>query len=175
LLWTRGYVDDLATGVLSALDTRVADGLAVNLGERQTMPVGWSLQQILIAAGSDATLVRVSDLPLPGDLAITAALAQHLLVSVARAQALLDWAPGDPATRIAESVHWHRASSQRIFMVRAGHRHRRCRPRERASLTPRPAEDPLAGPVRGASATCRRSASSADSRYRRKGPEIRTL
>jgi nucleoside-diphosphate-sugar epimerase len=107
LLWTRGYVDDLATGVLSALDTRVADGLAVNLGERQTMPVGWSLQQILIAAGSDATLVRVSDLPLPGDLAITAALAQHLLVSVARAQALLDWAPGDPATRIAESVHWH--------------------------------------------------------------------
>jgi nucleoside-diphosphate-sugar epimerase len=87
--------------------TRVADGLAVNLGEPQTMPVGWWLQQILIAAGSDATLVRVSDLALPGDLAITAALAQHLLVSVARAQALLDWAPGDPATRTAESVHWH--------------------------------------------------------------------
>jgi hypothetical protein len=26
-LWARGYVDDLATGVLAALDTRVADGL----------------------------------------------------------------------------------------------------------------------------------------------------
>jgi hypothetical protein len=51
--------------------------------------------------------VHVSDLALPGDLAITTAPAQHLLVSVARAQALLDWAPGDPATRIAESVHWH--------------------------------------------------------------------
>jgi len=62
LLWTRGYVDDLATGVLCALDTRVADGLAVNLGEAQTMPVGWWLKQILIAAGSDAALVRVSDL-----------------------------------------------------------------------------------------------------------------
>lgn len=40
LLRTRGYVDDLATGVLSALGTRAADGLAVNLGEPQTMPSG---------------------------------------------------------------------------------------------------------------------------------------
>jgi len=44
LLWTRGYVDDIATGVLSALDTRAADGLAVNLGEPQTMPIRWWLE-----------------------------------------------------------------------------------------------------------------------------------
>lgn len=33
LLWTRAHVDDIATGVLAALATRAADGLAVNLGE----------------------------------------------------------------------------------------------------------------------------------------------
>lgn len=107
LLWTRGYVDDLATGVLAALDTDAAQGLAVNLGEPQTMPVRWWLTQILLAAGSEAELVQVADHDLPDDLAITAAPAQHLLVSVVRAEELLGWAPGDPATRIAESVHWH--------------------------------------------------------------------
>lgn len=107
LLWTRGHVDDLATGVLAALDTRAADGLAVNLGEPQTMPIRWWLEEILRAAGSDAELVRVPDEALPPDLAITAAPAQHLLVSVARAEALLGWAPADPAVRIVESVRWH--------------------------------------------------------------------
>jgi len=89
LLWTRGHVDDLATGVLAALDHRGADGLPVNLGEPQTLPVRVWLQQILDAAGSGAKLVRVPDSALPADLALTAAPAQHLLVSVVRAQGLL--------------------------------------------------------------------------------------
>ncbi|MGH3566074.1 MAG: NAD-dependent epimerase/dehydratase family protein [Pseudonocardia sp.] len=72
LLWTRGHVDDLATGVLAALDTRAADGLPVNLGEPQTMPIRWWFEQILAAAGSDAELVRVPEQALPPDLAITA-------------------------------------------------------------------------------------------------------
>jgi nucleoside-diphosphate-sugar epimerase len=107
LLWTRGHADDLATGVLAALDARAADGLAINLGEPQSMPIRWWLEQIVSAAGSDAALVRVPERLLPPDLTITAAPAQHLLVSVARAQVLLDWAPGEPATRIAQSVRWH--------------------------------------------------------------------
>ncbi len=37
------------------------------------------------------------------------AATQHLLVSVARAQTLLGWTPGDPTTRVAESVRWHLA------------------------------------------------------------------
>lgn len=109
LLWTRAHVEDIATGVLAALDTRAADGLAVNLGEPQTRPIRWWFEQILGAAGSDAELVRVDDARLPPDLAITAAPAQHLLASVARAQALLQWAPEDPVTRIADSVRWHLA------------------------------------------------------------------
>lgn len=107
LLWTRGYVDDLATGVLAALDNRAADGLPVNLGETQTVPIRTWLEQILDAAGSTAELVTVPDSVLPPDLALTGAPAQHLLISVARAQDLLGWAPADPVQRVGESVRWH--------------------------------------------------------------------
>ncbi len=107
LLWTRGHVDDLATGVLAALDTRAADGMTINLGETDTWPLSTWFAQILEAADADAELVRVPDTALPADLALSAAPAQHLLVSVARAQALFNWAPGTPAERVAESVRWH--------------------------------------------------------------------
>lgn len=107
LLWTRGYVDDLATGVLAAVDNRTADGLAVNLGETQTVTIRSWVSQVLQAAGGGAEMVTVPDATLPPDLAITAAPAQHLLVSVARAQKLLGWSPGDPAPRVQESVRWH--------------------------------------------------------------------
>jgi nucleoside-diphosphate-sugar epimerase len=107
LLLSRSHVDDLATGVLAALDTRAADGLAVNLGEPRTLPLrGW-LEQILAAADSDAELVRVPEETLPVDLALTAAPAQHLLVSVTRAEQLLGWAPADPTGAVIESVRWH--------------------------------------------------------------------
>lgn len=109
LLWTRGYVDDLATGVLAALDHRAADGLPVNLGETQTVPVRTWLRQILDAAGSAAELVTVPETALPPDLTLTGAPAQHLLISVARAQDLLGWAPADPLRRVGESVRWHMA------------------------------------------------------------------
>ncbi|MBW0103121.1 NAD-dependent epimerase/dehydratase family protein [Pseudonocardia sp. KRD291] len=109
LLWTRAHVDDLAVGVLAALDTRRADGLAVNLGEPRTLPMRSWFEQILAAACSDAELVRVPDDALPPDLALTAAPAQHLLFSVRRAEELLGWAPADPSSRVVESVRWHLA------------------------------------------------------------------
>lgn len=107
LLWTRGHVDDLATGVIAALDHEAADGLAVNLGEPQTLPIRAWLQQILDAAESSAELVTVPDTVLPADLVLTAAPAQHLLVSVTHAQELFGWAPADSLERVTESVHWH--------------------------------------------------------------------
>ncbi|TDE32908.1 hypothetical protein E1295_38845 [Nonomuraea mesophila] len=109
LLWTKGYVDDLATGVLSALDHRAADGLAVNLGETSTVTMGAWFEQILEAAGSRARLERVPDDRIPPDLALSAAPAQHLVFSSARARTLLGWEPGDPAAHVAESVRWHLA------------------------------------------------------------------
>ncbi|PSL01609.1 nucleoside-diphosphate-sugar epimerase [Haloactinopolyspora alba] len=107
LLWTRCHVDDLATGVLAALDTRAADGLTFNLGESRTWPLAAWFTQIIGAAGADAELVRVPDAALPQDLALTAVQQQHLLVSVARAQEVLGWTPGEPSHRVSESVRWH--------------------------------------------------------------------
>lgn len=110
LLWTRGYVDDIATGVLTALSTRAADGLAINLGEPRTVPITEWLEQIVHAADSRLELVRVPDEALPPELALTGAPAQHVIASVHRAEHLLDWAPADPARRVAESVRWHLAN-----------------------------------------------------------------
>lgn len=107
LLWTRGHVDDIATGVLAALDTDAAAGMTINLGEPSARTIRWWLERILDAAGSDATLVRVPDDALPADLALTASPAQHLLASVDCARRLLAWSPEPAERRIAESVRWH--------------------------------------------------------------------
>ncbi len=109
LLISRAHVDDVATGVLSALDTRVADGLAINLAERTTAPVLEWLRQIIRAADADLELVQVPEHALPADLGLTAAPPQHLLTSVVRAEELLGWSPIDPALRVHESVRWHLA------------------------------------------------------------------
>jgi hypothetical protein len=58
LLWTRGFVDDLAAGVLAALDSRAADGQVLNLGETTTRTVrGW-FTEILRAPGPCSTGTR---------------------------------------------------------------------------------------------------------------------
>lgn len=107
LLWTRGHVADIADGVLAALGTREADGLAINLGERQTVPVLTWFEQIAQAADAQVDFVRVPEQTLPPDLAITRAPSQHLLASVTRAEQLLGWAPPDSQQRVRESVRWH--------------------------------------------------------------------
>lgn len=110
LLWTRAHVDDIANGVLAALDTRSADGVPVNLGEPQTVTIGEWLGQIVRAAGADLEFIKVPDHALPAELALTAAPAQHLLASVHRAEDLLGWSPGDVEQRVTESVRWHLAN-----------------------------------------------------------------
>jgi hypothetical protein len=80
-----------------------------NLGEILTWPMSSWFDQIVNATGANVELVRAPDHALPPDLALTAAPAQHLLVSTARAQAALAWAPGEPADRVAQSVRWHLA------------------------------------------------------------------
>jgi nucleoside-diphosphate-sugar epimerase len=109
LLWSRAHVADVASAVLAALDVRAADGLAVNIGERTTPTLRAWVGQILAAAGAEMELVRVPDDALPPDLALLGAPAQHMLADIRRAQELLGWTPGDPATRVAESVAWHLA------------------------------------------------------------------
>lgn len=107
LLWSRAHVDDVSAAVLAALDIRAADGQALNLGERTTPTMRAWVDQILHAAHADLDLVRVPDQHLPPDLAVLSASAQHLLADTHRAEQLLDWAPGDPDQRVAQSVRWH--------------------------------------------------------------------
>lgn len=104
-------MDDVATGVLAALGTRAADGLTLNLAEPTVVPVDGWVRQVASAAqertGRVLELVRVPDEALPADLGLTAALGQHLLASVSRAEEVLGWSPGEPTARVAESVAWH--------------------------------------------------------------------
>jgi hypothetical protein len=107
LLWSRAHVDDIASAVLAALDTRAADGQPVNLGERATPTMRAWIERIITAAGADLQLVRVPDERLPSDLALLGAPGQHPLASTQRAQDLLRWQPSDPADRVVASMHWH--------------------------------------------------------------------
>ena len=112
LLWTRAHVDDVASAVLAALDSRAADGLAVNIGEDRTFPIKAWFQQILDAAKSECVLVDVADRDVPHDLSLSKNHAQHMLASVQRARALLDWRASSPLLRVEQSVTWHLANSQ---------------------------------------------------------------
>jgi nucleoside-diphosphate-sugar epimerase len=107
LLWTRGHVDDVASAVLAAIDTRAADGKALNIGESAVYPIVAWYQQILDSADSPAELVQVPDAAVPVDFLLSKTHHQHILASVQRAMDLLQWRPGDPVRRVEESVLWH--------------------------------------------------------------------
>lgn len=108
-LWTRGYVGDIARATRLAVESEAAAGEILNLGEaRATTILAW-IEQIVAAAGSDATLVRVAPDVLPPDLGITAPVRPHLVVDSSKARALLGWAPTAPAESIRRSVRWHLA------------------------------------------------------------------
>ncbi len=109
LRWSRAHVDDVALGVLTALDVPAARGETVNLAEPTAPTMTQWLDQVLRAAGSRATLVHVPDEAVPDDLGLTCAVPQDLVVDPARARELLGWQATDPQRRVAESVRWHLA------------------------------------------------------------------
>jgi nucleoside-diphosphate-sugar epimerase len=107
-LGSRGYVADVARGVRLALETDAAQGELLNLCEERTWPIGVWARQILDAAGSAAQLVPVPESVLPEDMP-ERGLRQHLLVSSAKACALLGWRQTDPVEGVRRSVRWHLA------------------------------------------------------------------
>lgn len=110
-LWTRGYVGDVATAALAALDNPAASaGQVFNVGDLVTGTMRDYGVAILAAAGATAELVTVPDKELPADLELTASSAQHLLADSRKAVAMLGWSPGDPAKNLARSVNWHLAN-----------------------------------------------------------------
>jgi nucleoside-diphosphate-sugar epimerase len=108
-LWSKGWVRDIAVAVRLAVETGAGAGTALDIAERRTWTIEQWARQILAAASSDAELVRVPDAVLPADLALTAALSQHILVDSGRARELLGWTDTDPYEALRASVAWHLA------------------------------------------------------------------
>lgn len=109
VLFTKGYVADVATGVRLAVEHGGLEGEVFNLGEPRTMSTWRWAEQILVAARWNAQLVRVPDALLPTDLRHTGHIPQHMLVDSSKARTVLGWEETDPETALARSVGWHRA------------------------------------------------------------------
>ncbi len=111
LLLSRVHVDDVATGVLVALDRPAAHGRTLNLAEPTVVPGGVWAQQVLDTAaevsGHRVGPVQVPDHLVPDELWLTGTQAQHVVADVSAAREVLGWAPGDPGERVAGSVRWH--------------------------------------------------------------------
>jgi nucleoside-diphosphate-sugar epimerase len=106
LLASRVHAGDVGTAVVAALAR--PGGLFV-LGEHPTSTVRSWCEEIVAAAGASLELVTVPDERLPDDLGLTAAHAQHLLVSPAKAMAELGWRPTPWRDAVRLSVEWHLA------------------------------------------------------------------
>jgi nucleoside-diphosphate-sugar epimerase len=107
LLWSRGYVGDVAGAIRLALECDAAVGQVFNIAEART----WTMEQwaarVLAMAASDAELVRVPDPLVAEDLGLTRAFPQHLLVSSAKARQTLGWSDTDPDAALGRSVAWY--------------------------------------------------------------------
>jgi nucleoside-diphosphate-sugar epimerase len=106
-LGSRGYVGDLASGIRAALEAPQARGEVLNLCEWPCASMRLWVEQILDAAGWAGGLITVGDAEVAEDLELTTTIAQHLLVSPAKAERLLGWRHGPAAERVARSVRWH--------------------------------------------------------------------
>ena len=108
LLFSRGYVRDIARGIRLALELPIADDQVFNFAEGRTWSCRLLAQRILQAAGSSAELVTVADESLlPADLDVTRTVRQHLLMSSSKARSLLGWSDTDPEEALRRSVAWH--------------------------------------------------------------------
>jgi nucleoside-diphosphate-sugar epimerase len=112
LLWSKGYVGDIADAVRRTVETPAAAGQVLNLAETRTVSMAQWVRRVLEAAGADRTveLVKVPDELVPPDLLLTTAMAQHVLVDSGRARALLGWSDTDPVEAGRRSVEWHLAN-----------------------------------------------------------------
>ncbi len=113
-LWSRGFAPELARAIRLAVEHPTADGEIFNLCEAQCAPLRLWIEQIIAACGVEMELVRVPDQVLPEDLEITADIAQHWMVSAAKAADVLGWVHRDPTACVRASVEWHREHSPAV-------------------------------------------------------------
>jgi len=106
-LTCRGYVRDVARGVLLALTSPGSQGEAFNLCEDRSYSIGLWSRMILDASGSRAELVRVAEELLPEDLKPTGTMPQHIAASAHKARSVLGWTTSDPVKTLRVTVRWH--------------------------------------------------------------------
>jgi nucleoside-diphosphate-sugar epimerase len=107
LLWSRGYVRDVAAAVRLALESPGAIGQTFNVAERRSWTMAQWAAKVLEVAGGGAELVPVPDDRVPDDLALTRAVPQHLLADSTRIRTVLGWTETDPDDALGRSVRWH--------------------------------------------------------------------
>ncbi len=110
LLWSRGYVRDIAAGVRLAIENERAVGEIINLCEATTSSIRLWADWIVEAAGAQSELVEVPEDVLPDDLRITRSISQHLLFDSSKAREMLGWSETDPLVALERSVGWHLAN-----------------------------------------------------------------
>jgi nucleoside-diphosphate-sugar epimerase len=109
LLFTRGYVRDVAEAARLAIDSP-RPGVVYNVGESRTASHGLWMRQIAAAAGAEIEFVRVPDESLPPDLRLAGTFSQHILVDSSYAREELGFRPIDPDEALRRSVDWHLAN-----------------------------------------------------------------
>jgi nucleoside-diphosphate-sugar epimerase len=107
LLWSRGYVRDIASAVRLAVEADSLSGVTLNIAEARTWTMGQWAAKVLAAAGSDAELVQVPDPAVPADLDLTRTPRQHLLMDSTKARRVLRWNDTDSEDALRRSVRWH--------------------------------------------------------------------
>lgn len=109
LVWSRGYVRDIARAARLALEHSEAAGEVFNVCEARTWSIrGWS-DRIANAAGWDGEFVTVSENVLPTDMRLTRSFDQQLLFDASRARTMLGWQDSDRGDALRASVAWHLA------------------------------------------------------------------
>lgn len=109
-LGSRGYAPELARGLHLVLEAgQELAGDVFNLCEASCAPMRLWAEQIVRAAGAELELVEVPDTALPADLALTGAIAQHLLADPGKAARRLGWVHAPAEELVRRSVTWHLA------------------------------------------------------------------
>jgi UDP-glucose 4-epimerase len=106
LLWSRGYVADIALAVRLAVESD-AQGEIFNVCESRTWTIGQWARRIAAAAGWRGRFVRVPEDRLPGDMRLTSSFEQHLLFDASKVRRVLGWTETDPQQALENSVAWH--------------------------------------------------------------------
>jgi nucleoside-diphosphate-sugar epimerase len=109
LLWSRGYVRDVASAVRLALAGATA-GEIFNVCESRTWTVGRWAKEIALTFGWKGEFVFVPDEALPSDMRLTRSFAQHLLFDASKARRVLGWEDSDRCASLKASVNWHIAN-----------------------------------------------------------------